>query len=174
VVEAGVDGIGLGGAQILRFMDKETGFLGPFKPENISGILEINQRAAHSMIGQGGKLLARLDRMYYELSISESQNKIRESLYLAMNCRDEKIVEKIVLANQRILEISADNQHPVKAWAERVLNFPNNLFKHMNSFNPENIIELLKVADFEYLKEVLDKASNQYQADVAKKNNNVK
>ncbi|MDE7050341.1 MAG: hypothetical protein K2O75_05660, partial [Lactobacillus sp.] len=49
IVQTGTDGIGLGGAQILRFMDSKNGYQDPFKQENIKKILDINKKAAHSI-----------------------------------------------------------------------------------------------------------------------------
>jgi uncharacterized protein (UPF0264 family) len=46
-VETGVDGVGVGGAQILRYMDKATGHHGPFVPENIGCILATRRRPRH-------------------------------------------------------------------------------------------------------------------------------
>jgi hypothetical protein len=73
-VYAGVDGIGIGGAQVLRYMDGETGMHGPYTEENIPRIMESRDEAANSFRGRGVKLLARLDAMFYEGSISEDQN----------------------------------------------------------------------------------------------------
>ena len=39
IVQTGTDGIGLGGAQILRFMDSKNGYQDPFKQENIKKFL---------------------------------------------------------------------------------------------------------------------------------------
>jgi hypothetical protein len=40
-VYAGVDGIGIGGAQVLRYMDVETGMHGPYTEENIRVAISI-------------------------------------------------------------------------------------------------------------------------------------
>ena len=56
-VYTGVDGVGVGGAQILRYMDKTTGYHGPFKPENISEILKIRDEAANNWQGKAATLL---------------------------------------------------------------------------------------------------------------------
>ncbi|EGS36320.1 conserved domain protein [Limosilactobacillus oris F0423] len=39
IVQTGTDGIGLGGAQILRFMDSKNGYQDPFKQENVKKFL---------------------------------------------------------------------------------------------------------------------------------------
>nr|KAG5703706.1 hypothetical protein BaRGS_022995 [Batillaria attramentaria] len=60
-VYAGVDGIGIGGAQVLRYMDSETGMHGPYMEENIPRILanrdeaaEVSARSRRAPAGPGG------------------------------------------------------------------------------------------------------------------------
>ncbi|WP_336206717.1 hypothetical protein, partial [Leuconostoc suionicum] len=69
IVLTGTDGIGLGGAQILRFMDKRNGYQGPFKKSHVTKILNINRKTASSVLGQGAQLLVRLDQMHFEQSL---------------------------------------------------------------------------------------------------------
>lgn len=60
-VYSGVDGIGIGGAQILRYMDSKTGHHGPYTEEFIDKIDFERDQAAHSVRGRGVNLLCRLD-----------------------------------------------------------------------------------------------------------------
>jgi hypothetical protein len=92
-VYSGVDGVGIGGAQILRYMDSETGFHGPFQPENIPSILAARDEAARSPLGRAAALLARLDWMASQGRLAESQEGLRAQLYEAL-CR--KDVEALI------------------------------------------------------------------------------
>ena len=92
-VYSGVDGVGIGGAQILRYMDSETGYHGPFQPENIPSILATRDEAARSPLGRAAALLARLDWAYSKGRINGAQNELRVQLYEAL-CR--KDVEALI------------------------------------------------------------------------------
>ncbi|MBN1209238.1 MAG: hypothetical protein JXB05_30555 [Myxococcaceae bacterium] len=87
-VYAGVDGVGIGGAQILRYMDADTGFHGPFQPENIPAILAARDEAARSPLGRAAALLARLDFLSSQRKLTESQERLRFELFEAL-CRKE-------------------------------------------------------------------------------------
>ena len=80
-VLAGIDGVGIGGAQILRLMDDATGYHGPYLQESIDGILHKRDEAANCTYGKSVHLLAKLDTMYFEGSLTDDENKIRESLF---------------------------------------------------------------------------------------------
>jgi hypothetical protein len=87
-VYAGVDGVGIGGAQILRYMDSDTGFHGPFQPENIPAILAARDEAARSPLGRAAALLARLDWLSAQGNLTDAQERLREELFQAL-CRKE-------------------------------------------------------------------------------------
>lgn len=122
VTYTGTDGVGVGGAQILRYMDQQTGHHGPFKEENIARILQIRDEAAVSVLGQGAALLARLDQMFFEKSITAKQNQARESLYPALAQRDEARVA-ILLPTVRHARILPDSamEPPVLGSARRLI-----------------------------------------------------
>jgi hypothetical protein len=84
-VYTGVDGVGIGGAQILRYMDSETGYHGPFQPENISRILAIRDEAARGPLGRAAALLARLDWRSFQGRLDERQETFRARLYEALS-----------------------------------------------------------------------------------------
>ena len=84
-VYTGVDGVGIGGAQILRYMDSRTGYHGPFQPENITRILAIRDEAAHSPLGRAAALLARLDWLHSQDRLNEHQEQYRAELYDALS-----------------------------------------------------------------------------------------
>jgi hypothetical protein len=87
-VYAGVDGVGIGGAQILRYMDSDTGFHGPFQPENIPAILAVRDEAARSPLGRAAALLARLDWLSAQGNLTDAQEQLRQELFQAL-CRKE-------------------------------------------------------------------------------------
>ncbi|HYO74243.1 MAG TPA: hypothetical protein VEU33_50040, partial [Archangium sp.] len=94
-VHVGVDGVGIGGAQILRYMDSDTGFHGPFQPENIPAILAARDEAARSPLGRAAALLARLDGASSQGKLTEAQEQLRAELFEAL-CRKE--VEELIEA----------------------------------------------------------------------------
>jgi len=121
IVLSGTDGIGLGGAQILRFMDKENGNQGPFKSENIEKILNINQKTAQSILGQGSILLCRLDQMYFELSLPIKFEAMRDELFKALLVKDIRTVSRLFKQAREITELPIDLVHPLSAWASRLI-----------------------------------------------------
>ncbi|TPR15020.1 hypothetical protein DY052_06225 [Apilactobacillus timberlakei] len=121
IVLSGTDGIGLGGSQILRFMDKSNGNQGPFKENNISTILDINKKTECSILGQGTKLLCRLDRMYYELSLPSKFVNVKEELYKALRNKQENAVNKILETSKEIVNMRIDLAHPIIEWANRLI-----------------------------------------------------
>ncbi len=120
-VYTGVDGVGVGGAQILRLMDKSTGYHGPFLPENISKILGIRDEAAKSWLGQAAILLARLDRMFFEKSLTVEQNLYRLELFEAVAKQEQARCQKLLANFAEIIALPPDNEHPLMAWAKRIL-----------------------------------------------------
>ena len=94
-VLAGIDGIGIGGAQILRLMDDKTGYHGPFLQESIDGILHKRDEAASSIYGKSVSLLSRLDTMYFEGSLCAEENRLREILFDMLAKRYKTLGENI-------------------------------------------------------------------------------
>ncbi|KAL3866247.1 hypothetical protein ACJMK2_043562 [Sinanodonta woodiana] len=120
-VFAGVDGIGIGGAQVLRFMDGETGMHGPYTEENIPRILASRDEAARSFRGRGVHLLARLDTMFFEGSISKRQNRLRKNLFDALRDIDEKRVESLIQDFDSVVRFSDEGNEPLLGTAKRFL-----------------------------------------------------
>lgn len=120
-----VDGIGIGGAQILRFMDKRTGNHGPFLPDNIHRILAIRDEAADSPAGRAARLLARLDRLHYEGTLTSADEPKRAALFEALRAGDLPGAERITNGLAPVLNAPADAVHPLLAWATRLLDAAN-------------------------------------------------
>lgn len=122
-VLTGVDGVGVGGAQILRYMDAKTGHHGPFIDENIATILDIRDRTEASVRGQAAQVLARLDRMRFETSISVEGDRQRSALFRAM-CAAETSgdgpLRSLLASLEWVRAIELDDQHPVMAWMARL------------------------------------------------------
>jgi len=123
-VYTGVDGIGLGGAQILRYMDKETGMHGPYTEENIDRIKVEREDAEKSLRGRGALLLARLDQMYFEGSSTEEENALRLPLYDALLHKNLTEIQRILSeepAAGDVVAIFDDGEQPYVGRARRIL-----------------------------------------------------
>lgn len=139
-VYSGVDGIGIGGAQILRYMDAKTGHQGPYTEEFIDRIDHERDQAANSIRGRGVQLLCRLDvssspaesqlladltiqRMSYEGSITTSEESLRQPLYEGLHSMNESLISQI-LSNPiltSITSMSDDGEKPIIGTARRLL-----------------------------------------------------
>ncbi|GMK60055.1 hypothetical protein CspeluHIS016_0902720 [Cutaneotrichosporon spelunceum] len=122
-VYTGVDGIGIGGAQILRYMDAETGHHGPYTEEFIDRIDFERDQAANSVRGRGVNLLCRLDRMFYEGSLKVEEDELRNPLFEALRDANEAAIEGF-LTNPVLAEIIAmehDGENPVIGNARRLM-----------------------------------------------------
>ncbi|KAJ3174574.1 hypothetical protein HDU87_007056 [Geranomyces variabilis] len=120
-VLTGVDAIGIGGAQVLRYMDHETGMHGPYMEENIDEILSHRDTAERSLRGRGVALLCRLDRMYYEGSISETLNRRREKLYTALAEQRHGCIKRAIKKCSAVAELSHDGEAPFTGQARRLI-----------------------------------------------------
>ncbi|KAL1925517.1 uncharacterized protein VTP21DRAFT_400 [Calcarisporiella thermophila] len=121
VVYSGVDGVGIGGAQILRYMDHQTGMHGPYLEENIPEILRLRDKAAASVRGRGVHLLCRLDRMFFEGSITTQHNEFRQQLYQALYDKDEIRILEILDQLDEISALPDDGETPYLGYAKRLI-----------------------------------------------------
>lgn len=128
-VLAGVDGIGIGGAQVLRFMDSETGMHGPYTEENILIILKNRDEAASSVRGRGVELLVRLDIMYFEGSISRPQEYLRQKLFQALLNIDEKTISELMEQLSDVSNLPREGNTPYLYRAKRIVENENALLK---------------------------------------------
>ncbi|ESO92068.1 hypothetical protein LOTGIDRAFT_163072 [Lottia gigantea] len=120
-VYSGTDGIGIGGAQVLRFMDKETRMHGPYMEENIPRILSERDAAADSIRGQGVHLLARMDTMFFEGSLTHEEDAQREKLYTALQNIDEPAIQEVIKQSERIVNLPVENSLSIIGSAERLV-----------------------------------------------------
>lgn len=120
-VETGVDGVGVGGAQILRFMDSRNGHHGPFKAENVPRILGVRDQASRSVLGRSARVLARLDQMSYELSISAADEWLRHLLYRALRDRDGSMLEELLPHLAQVESLPLEDEVPAVVGSARRL-----------------------------------------------------
>lgn len=132
-VYAGVDGIGIGGAQVLRFMDSETGMHGPYTEENIPLILKNRDEAAASFRGRGVELLVRLDIMSYEGSITRAQEYLRQKLFKALLKVDEEAVSELTDQLSDVSKLPREGNTPYLFKAKRIVEADSPLLKNFSS-----------------------------------------
>jgi len=122
-VFTGVDGVGVGGAQILRYMDKVTGNHGPFIDENISAILASRDLAEMSLRGQAAALLARLDHMRFEATITVADDWHRQELFETI-CQgenaDDDALRSLLAKLEHIRAPQPAGEHPTLGWMTRL------------------------------------------------------
>lgn len=128
-VYAGVDGIGIGGAQVLRFMDSETGMHGPYTEENIPIILKNRDEAAKSLRGRAVELLVRLDTMFYEGSITRPQEYLRQKLFKALLKIDEEEITELVNQLVDVAKLPREGNTPFLYRAKRIAEAENPMLK---------------------------------------------
>ena len=143
VVHTGVDGVGIGGAQILRYMDPTNGNQGAFKQDNITEILRIRDEAARTLKGRAAHLLCRLDQMFFEKSLTPAENAYRGPLVRALVADDETAMERILHDLQHILVLPEDTRHPMLAQAARLLRSDSRSLL-AQSFSPEQWREAMQ------------------------------
>lgn len=118
-VLTGVDGIGIGGAQILRLMDSQNGNQGPFLTDNIQEILKYRNNAELSEQGQQVKALCRLDRMAYERSISVEENHLRLALFDSLSAGET--LQGFHNEIEAVLMMSGDYEDTLLSTARRLV-----------------------------------------------------
>jgi hypothetical protein len=121
-VYTGVDGVGVGGAQILRYMDKATGHHGPFVPDNIRRILAVRDEAAADPRGRAAALLSRLDRMHYELSLDVGDVARRQRLFGLLRTGEPTPAALGAMLDElrHVEELPPDTAHPLRSWVHRL------------------------------------------------------
>jgi hypothetical protein len=132
-VLAGVDGIGIGGAQVLRYMDSETGMHGPYMEENIPRILGQRDEAAASVMGKGVQLLARLDTMYFEGSLSRDEDVLRQKLFKALLEEDDAEVGALSLRLAKIAALPSEGTMPHLHRSRRILEAEQPMLKEFST-----------------------------------------
>ncbi|MCA9814551.1 MAG: phosphate/phosphite/phosphonate ABC transporter substrate-binding protein [Cyanobacteria bacterium HKST-UBA01] len=121
--ELGIDGVGIGNS--LHYLRKGKGDaveVGAFKPESIRDCLKHRDQAMTTPLGKAGRMLARLDRLYFENSLPNPQDeKRRQDLYSALRNRSEQDCSKIIKDLNHIEALPIEAGHPLIARARRRL-----------------------------------------------------
>lgn len=128
-VLTGTDGVGIGGAQVLRHMDHTTGMHGPYQPENLPVILGLRNQAQETILGRGVRLLCRLDRMFFEGTIGEQYVPKRLVLLRNLQQDNEEETAKMLAECQEVMDIPDDGEYPMVAYFRRLLTATNPLIK---------------------------------------------
>mmetsp|Transcript_37952 Transcript_37952/g.83209 ORF Transcript_37952/g.83209 Transcript_37952/m.83209 type:complete len:657 (-) Transcript_37952:215-2185(-) len=128
-VLTGTDGIGIGGAQVLRHMDHTSGMHGPYQPENLPIILGLRNAAQETLLGRGVHLLCRMDRMFFEGTLDAVFEPKRDKLLQALQTKNEPAVETLMSMMSRIVEYPDDGETPMMGYFNRVLTADNPLVK---------------------------------------------
>jgi hypothetical protein len=92
--------------------------------EHIDKIMIARDNAANSVRGRGVHLLARLDQMYFEGSLSDAEVAVRVPLYEALYATDEEEIQRILCDERAALGVVAlpdDGETPWLARARRLL-----------------------------------------------------
>ncbi|KAF8598644.1 hypothetical protein BDV93DRAFT_561149 [Ceratobasidium sp. AG-I] len=124
-VHSGVDGIGIGGAQVLRNMDDASKMHGEYKESRIEQLIKERDKAADETLGKAARALARLDQMYFEGSINVNEIDHRTELFDLLREKDhrlDRIDDLLGLETlKKVMEIKEDVKRPWKARADRLL-----------------------------------------------------
>ncbi|KAK3599362.1 hypothetical protein CHS0354_009862 [Potamilus streckersoni] len=89
---------------------------------SIGGFNKVTRdEAAHSFRGRGVHLLARLDTMFFEGSISERQNRLRNDLFSALLTTDKVRVEDLIQELDEVVHIPDEGNEPLLGTAKRFL-----------------------------------------------------
>ncbi|MBI5145828.1 MAG: hypothetical protein HZA84_01245 [Thaumarchaeota archaeon] len=117
-VHTGVDGVGIGTS--LHYSDPDTKLMGALKPEAIGEVLIFRDQAEKSTLGKAAKMLARLDRMFFEKLLTEEQNQIRLMLYQQLKNKETQLLEK-TLSDTTDMEDLPAGGHPIIQQGQRFL-----------------------------------------------------
>jgi len=128
-VLTGTDGVGIGGAQVLRHMDHTTGMHGPYQPENLPIILGLRNAAQETTLGLGVRLLCRLDRMFFEGTIDECFQPCRGQLLKLLQTDDEAGTAKMLEQCKEVMDMPHDGETPMVGYYKRLLGAKNPLIK---------------------------------------------
>ncbi|XP_046343793.2 uncharacterized protein LOC124124623 [Haliotis rufescens] len=157
-VFAGVDGIGIGGAQVLRYMDSDSGMHGPYTEENIPRILQSRDDAAKSVRGRGVHLLVRLDTMFFEGTISQQQNILRAQLFKALQSKRKAEIENLLNDLCVVCSEATDSRHRVAGTAGRLCRATAPLLQQVAESQTEWRVFITRLRLFVHAKDYLNLA----------------
>jgi phosphate/phosphite/phosphonate ABC transporter binding protein len=112
----GLDGVGIGNSlHYLKIVDGKIKAVGAFKPENILRAITTRDEALKEPLGIGAWLLARLDRLFFEKSLPDSNknNELRQALFVALQMKDERAVIELIKQLDDIRSFPEETDHPI-------------------------------------------------------------
>lgn len=116
-VFTGVDGVGIGTS--LHYRHPQTNAIGQLKPDAIREVLRVRDGAAAEALGRGARLLARLDRMFFEGTLPARLDPVRLELFASLRASDEQRAAAIV--DEHAMPLVPTEEHPLLAQARRVV-----------------------------------------------------
>lgn len=124
-VYTGVDGLGIGTS--LHYIDPQTKLMGAFNPQAIRDVLTARNKAEATVKGRGARLLAKLDRMYFEHILTDEEDEKREKLFDAVCKQDEEQIAEILKnsdkALSRAINMTEDSENTIVERGKRTLNY---------------------------------------------------
>ena len=118
-VYLGVDGIGIGTS--LHYVDPESRLMGSLRPDAVAEALAIRDAAESEPLGRGAKLLARLDRLFFERVLPGSEDEIRVTLFEALKRCDPFDAERVAARLAHIHDMPANSDDPILEAGRRLL-----------------------------------------------------
>ncbi len=118
-VHVGVDGVGIGTS--LHDYNPTFGLRGQLKAERVREVLNVRDAAAAEPLGRGARLLARMDRLFFEGTLPSKLEPSRQALFSAMKTRDEALITSIADDVGEPSPVAPGQDHPVIEQAKRVL-----------------------------------------------------
>ncbi|QKG67327.1 hypothetical protein HP062_18045 [Pseudomonas sp. B14-6] len=118
-VHVGVDGVGIGTS--LHDYNPASGLRGQLKAERVREVLTVRDAAAADSLGRGARLLARMDRLFFEGTLPIALEAQRQNLFQAMLARDEVLIASIADDVGEPSPVEPGHDHPVMEQAKRVL-----------------------------------------------------
>lgn len=118
-VSLGVGGVGMGTS--LHHVDADTKLMGQLKPAPIREALDTRDEAASQWQGRAARLLARLDRLYFERSLPAELDPSRIELFHALQAQNRPAVLRLTEELAVIERMADDTDHPVIERARRLI-----------------------------------------------------
>ena len=116
---SGVDGIGIGTS--LHYFDAETRLMGALKPEAMLEALAVRDEASKEKPAILATFLARLDRMFFEGTLTGEENNRRIELFASLVEGDFELGENIMSELQHLSDLPNSSDPSVLGHAKRIL-----------------------------------------------------
>jgi hypothetical protein len=118
-VRLGVDGIGIG--RSLHYVDHDSQLMGPLKPDAIADALALRDAAQRETLGRAAKLLARLDRLWFERALRRDEDEVRIRLFEALTRGDDAEAERAAARLAHIDDMPPNSDDPILEAGRRLV-----------------------------------------------------